>query len=296
MQHLRPIFHRGCFGQAPKDAAEIRRVAKAAADGDVLQLEVVMAQEEFAARDADVREVIDERHVAVPMKHAREMIRADREETGNGIAGDIVLEITLEINADTFEETLRAIFGLRHRGFVHETLDTSNECGCEFVEGAGGFLDGGQFEHRLEYVWNRAVHWRGHGEFVGDELGYRASFRRHDAHAELLFSEQERHDFDFTFPGWVIPAVGRNEERGARSQANGFDFVVAFDLILICAVERNFQSRESNDVAEEGRVQLAATNVNLPDCASGNKVSGPPIERSSHFHKGAAIVARRLQK
>lgn len=287
MQHLCPIFHRGCFGQATKDAAKIRRVAKATANSDVLQLEVVMTQEKFAARDAHVREVIDERHVSVTMKYAREMVRADREQPGDGIAGDVVLEIALQIDADTFEEALRAIFGLRGRGLVDEVLHTFNERCCEFVEGAGGFFCREQFQHRFENVWNGATHWRGDGEFVGDELRHRASFSRDNADAELFPSEQERHDFDFAFPGWIIPAVGGNEERGARPQANGFNFIVALDLILIRAVERNLQSRESDDMAEERGVQLAATNVNVPDCASGKKVSRPPIERSSHFHKGA---------
>lgn len=296
VQHFCPIFQRGRFGQAPKDAAEIRRVPKAAANGDVFEFEVVIAEEKLAARDAHVGEVIDERHVAVTMKHPREMIGADGEQPGDGIAGDIVLEIALQIDAHAFEETLRAIFGLWGGGFVHEALDTLNERGCEVIEGAGWFLHGEQFQHCFEYMWNRAADWRGHGKLVGHEMGHGASFCRHNAHAELLLSKQERHDFDFAFPGRVVPAVGRNEQCSAGPQADRFDFTEALDLILIRAPERNFQSGESDDMAEQGRVQLAATDVNLPDRASGKKFSRPPIQRGSRFHKGPTILTRRLQK
>lgn len=284
MQHLCSILQRSCFSQAPKDAAEIRRVAKAAADGDVLEFEVVIAEEKLAARDAHVREVVDESHVTVTMKHAREMIGADGEQPGDGIAGDIVLEVTLQVNAHAFEETLGAIFGMRRGGFVHEAFDTLNEGGCELVEGGGGFPGGGQFEYRLEYMRNRTAHWRGHGEFIGDQLRHRASFCRNNAHAELLFSKQQGHDFDFSFPGWIIPAVGRDEQGRAGFQANGIDFAIALYLILVCAPERNLQSGKSDDMAEKRGVQLTAADVNPPDCASGKKVSRPPIQRCSQFH------------
>jgi hypothetical protein len=124
LQHFPAIFDGGGFREALEDATEIRRIAKSAANGNVFKFEIVMAQEEFAARNADVGQVIDERHVTMTMKHAREMVGADGEEMRHGIACDVVLIVALQINTDALEKTLAAIFSLRGGGFVDQSFDT----------------------------------------------------------------------------------------------------------------------------------------------------------------------------
>ncbi len=124
LEYSCPVFD-GCgLGQTFENAAEIGRVTKAAPDGHNFQFEIVIAQEEFAARNADVGQVIDERHVTMTMKHAREMVGADGEEMRHGIARDVVLIVALQINTDAFEKTLAAIFSLRRGGFVDQSFDT----------------------------------------------------------------------------------------------------------------------------------------------------------------------------
>jgi hypothetical protein len=69
MQHSHPVFCGSRLDQPFEHAAEIGRITKAASDGDIFQFEIVIAQQEFAAGNADVGQIINERHVPVPMKH-----------------------------------------------------------------------------------------------------------------------------------------------------------------------------------------------------------------------------------
>lgn len=127
LQHPGAVFHGSGFREALEDATEIGGIAKSAADRNVFEFEIVMAQKKFAARDADVNQVIDERHVSMAVKHAREMVRADGKNVRHGIACDVVLIVALQIDADAFEETLAAIFGFRRGGFMDQPFDALNQ-------------------------------------------------------------------------------------------------------------------------------------------------------------------------
>lgn len=113
LQHSGSVFN-GCrFGQPPENAAEVGSIAKAATDGNVLQFEIVIAQKEFAARDTNVSEIVDERHVAVAVEDTRQVVRAHSKNLRDGIARDVVLIVPLQVDADPFEKTLRPVCGVR---------------------------------------------------------------------------------------------------------------------------------------------------------------------------------------
>lgn len=142
-----------------------------------------------------------------------------------------------------------------------------------------------QFQHGVEDVRNGTAHRGGHGKFVGNELRSGWSLGEDDADAELFSSKEEGHDFDLALPGGVIPTVGRNKQRAAGLQGNGLNISITFDLVFVTAFERNFQSRKSDDVAEQRRMQLPAANKDLVDGMPGEEVFWPPIQwnRCLHF-------------
>jgi hypothetical protein len=62
------------LGDFFEHVAKIRRVIVTAARRDIVELEIVATQQMFRAVHADVRQVIAERHLAVRLKQAREMV------------------------------------------------------------------------------------------------------------------------------------------------------------------------------------------------------------------------------
>jgi hypothetical protein len=57
LEHSRAVFNGCCFGEALEDPAEIGSITKAASDGDVFQFEIIIAQQEFAPRNAHVGQI-----------------------------------------------------------------------------------------------------------------------------------------------------------------------------------------------------------------------------------------------
>lgn len=277
VKHFGAVFDWRRFRDALEDAAEIGGIAEAATDGNILEFEIVIAEEEFAPGNSYVRQVINESHVTVPVKDAREVVGADAEQVGHGIACDVVLVIALEINANAFEKTLAAILGFGGR-FVDKPLDALDERTGQVRDCRGGFLHRGQFKHRFKNMRNGAADGSRHGEFMSDQLWGFGAFGGNDADAELFFPEQERHDFDFAFPRRVIPAIGRDEQGGAGLEADGFDFSILLNAVFVAAFERNFEARERDNVAEEWRVQLAAADKDFIERTPGKQMLRPPIQ------------------
>lgn len=131
LQHFCSVFNGSRLGQPAENAAEIGSIAKATADGNVFQFEIVIAQEEFAARNADVSEIVYERHVTVPVKDTREMVRAHGENPRDRITCDVILIIPLQINTDAFEKILCPVCALRRWRFMDDMLHALDQRGGE---------------------------------------------------------------------------------------------------------------------------------------------------------------------
>lgn len=210
LQHFGAIFDRRRLSQPTENSAEVRRIAKAAANGDVFQFEIVIAKEKFAAGDTDVSEIVDEGHMAVAVKDTRQVVRAHSEDVRDGITRDVILIICLQIDADAFEKALCPVRGLRGR-FMDHMLHALDQGAGELGKCGGRFSRGMEFQHRLDYMRNRTAEGCRDRKFISNEPGRGPASRGDDADAELFSSEEQRHDFDFAPPGWIIPAVGRDK-------------------------------------------------------------------------------------
>lgn len=141
-QHRLAIFGGGDLGKAFEDAAEIGGIPKAAAGGDVFELEMVMGEEMFGVGQADVSQVIDEGHVPVGVEETGKVVGGDPEVRGHGIARDIALVMVLEVDADPFECALGAALGPGLRRIIDESADAVDERLGEFGEGIRGLRRG----------------------------------------------------------------------------------------------------------------------------------------------------------
>lgn len=172
---------------------------------------------------------------------------------------------------------------------MDEMLHALDQRGGKLGKRGGRFPRGMQFEHSLHDVRNRTTHRRRDGELIGNEVRRGLAFGGDDADAELFFSKEQRHDFDFAPPGGIIPTVGRDKQDAARPQAKSFNFATVLDLIFIRAPERNFQSRKGHDMAEEGRVQLALADEN-PVYRAPGEIFRPPVQWNGRLHTGLAML------
>ena len=124
--------------------AEIRGVVITAAGGDVIDLEVVALEEMLGAVDADKREIFAERHLPVRLEQAGQVIGRDAKLFGHGIAGDFILVMALEEDANVFEQFQGAAAGGGDR-LAQEVLDAPDQSADEFFKRFGGGAGGLQF-------------------------------------------------------------------------------------------------------------------------------------------------------
>src|ERR1019366_8641805 len=275
-----PVFqavgHRRGLGHFLKDVPEIRRVVITAARRDVVELEIVITEEMLRAVNADVRQVVAERHAAVGLEQARQMVRRDAELVGDGIAGDLVLVMALQKHADFFEQRLRAA-AVPGDGLPQQVFHAANQRADQVGERRAGLVFGQQFGQRDEQVRHRAADGPGQRIFLGCELRIILRPRGHQADAELRPSEKDAQQFQSRRPLRQVPAVRRGIQRHAGLQDNVGNFAAAFNLIAIEAVQRNFKPGKIDDVTEQRRIQAMAACECLADGVPLQLPGRPPV-------------------
>jgi hypothetical protein len=76
-------------------------------------------------------------------------------------------------------------------------------------------------------------------------------------------AEKQRDQFHLLPPGWHIPAMGRGKESFSGPQGHRLDAPPGLDLVFVTSEQRNFQSGEIDHMAEQGRMEFFAADVNF---------------------------------
>ena len=120
----RAISCRGAFRKALEDATKIGRITKATADGDIIQLQVVVREQMLATINPYMCQVTAECHASVSLKQAGKVIGSNAKLLRYKIPGHVILIVVLQINADGFQKTLGTVHYTRFRMLEEITNDS----------------------------------------------------------------------------------------------------------------------------------------------------------------------------
>src|SRR5579863_7155744 len=135
---------------------------------------------------------------------------------GNRFAGDVVLIVVLQENADAFEQRLGSSGMCGGHRVLEHLSHVVYQCPGQFWKYRGSATRSLQFHHGVHNMrqWSGQRTWN--GEFLRIQVRYVSTGRRYDADANLFRAKQQGHELQSGMPGRVVPTIWSGKERRAR--------------------------------------------------------------------------------